>query len=533
MAILKKKIVAKADAPEPEAKGRKIKAPPKVGTRTQGPMISVIKTEKIDVAHLQRYYKNPRVGNVDEIAKSLHTNGQFKAIVVNMGTKTGRKYEVLAGNHTFLGAKKVLDWQQDGRHMHKDAWTQVLASFVDVTNEEAARIVLADNKTSDQGTYNDQMLAELFAQLPSTVGTGYTQEEMDSIVASLPVEADEVVVKTLEEFKAAMPELDLDIDNRVGGGDVPSSSKNGHVEFSEADLDDDYDEEAEEKIDPEEMQVDEVSVQLQATLQLRETQVQNGSNAWGVPELREDMLLRVEDVKDLRSWVDRDLTPDDGKSTYFANFASGSRKGMPFDRSILAFFNEDAQFDMWYTDPAWHATKFTMMGFNKAVVPDYSLYGDSARAVHMFQVYKAMWIGRFLQDAGWRVAPRLQFCATDPDTMDIALLGHPVGLPVLVLGAQTFGAVDVEGEGERAWQQQMSYAVNKLDPEVVIAYTGIPGKKLVETTNFGKWKGQIRYIETVSTIRNRARDAKFAEAKKRKARVSTLKKKLAAESEAK
>ena len=533
MATLKKAVVTeepKAPEKKTEPKAPRVPKAPTVGKRPAGQNTVIIKTEMVDLSHLTVYYKNPRIGNIDEIAKSLHSNGQFKPIVVNVGTKTGRKFEILAGNHTFMAAKKTLEWQQDGRHMRKEPWSKLYAAFVDVTEDEAKRIVLADNRTTEYGVYDDKVLAQLFAELPDTVGTGFHREEIDSIIANLPQpEEIQAQIKSLEDFKAAMPApiTGPESDNRVGGT-APSEWGNGELEIGGDDGEMvDWGELDDEEGDDEMIDIDDVSVQLQATLQLREANVPNGDNDWGVPELREDMLLRVEDIKDLRTWADKDLTPDDRKSTFFANFASGARKGMPFDRTVMAFYNEDHEFDKWFDEPSWYVTKFSLLGINKAVVPDYSLYGDSARAVHLFNVFKAMWLGRFMQDAGWRVAPRLQFAADDPKTMEIALLGHPVGAPVLVLGAQTWGGSTDQHVDN--WKKGLAYAVQKLDPEVLVAYVGTPGKKVVEQTSFGKWKGEIRYIDSVSTIRNRKRDENAKRTSDRKRRLKAAKEKVATE----
>ena len=71
----------------------------------------IIDTTTFAVGELQPFHKNPRRGNVEMIAESLQINGQYRAIVVNVGTHTGRPLEVLAGNHT-LAAAKQLGWKQ-------------------------------------------------------------------------------------------------------------------------------------------------------------------------------------------------------------------------------------------------------------------------------------------------------------------------------------------------------------------------------------------------------------------------------------
>lgn len=118
---------------------------------------------------LAPYYRNPRTGDVDAIAESLRINGQYKAIVVNRGTHTGRPNEILAGNHTWAAAKQL-------------SWEDIAATWVDVSDEDAARIVVVDNRTSDLAGYDSELLADILDELPDLEGTGYDQSALDKLL---------------------------------------------------------------------------------------------------------------------------------------------------------------------------------------------------------------------------------------------------------------------------------------------------------------------------------------------------------------
>lgn len=126
----------------------------------------------IPVDDLSLYYRNPRVGNVDAIAESLAARGQYKPIVVNVGTLTGRPLEVLAGNHTLLAARQL-------------GWPGIQAVTVDVDDAEAAAIVAADNRIADLGGYDDAELAFVLQAAGSLEGTGYAQGDLDALLAAL------------------------------------------------------------------------------------------------------------------------------------------------------------------------------------------------------------------------------------------------------------------------------------------------------------------------------------------------------------
>jgi site-specific DNA-methyltransferase (adenine-specific) len=134
--------------------------------------METLTTTAVPVGELLTYHRNPRRGNIPVIAESLEVLGQYKPIVVNAGTHTGRPNEVLAGNHTLLAARQL-------------GWESVQVVHVDVDEETAARIVAVDNRSSDLATNDDELLAELLASLPDLTATGYSSEDLDALLASV------------------------------------------------------------------------------------------------------------------------------------------------------------------------------------------------------------------------------------------------------------------------------------------------------------------------------------------------------------
>ena len=134
-------------------------------------MASLEKTlEQRDPAALNLFHRNARRGDVDAIARSLHVNGQYKPIVVNRGTLTGRPNEVLAGNHTLLGARDL-------------GWSSIDCYVIDVDDEAATRINIADNRTSQLGGFDNAELAALLDTFEDLEGTGYTGQELEDLHA--------------------------------------------------------------------------------------------------------------------------------------------------------------------------------------------------------------------------------------------------------------------------------------------------------------------------------------------------------------
>lgn len=125
----------------------------------------------VPIDGLKHYGKNPRRGDVDKIAESLQENGQYKAIVVRAGSN-----EVLAGNHTLKAAKQL-------------GWDKLAATFVDVDDDAAARIVLVDNRTNDLATYDNAELVELLQSLPTLDGTGFAPVDLADLIGGIEQEA--------------------------------------------------------------------------------------------------------------------------------------------------------------------------------------------------------------------------------------------------------------------------------------------------------------------------------------------------------
>lgn len=135
--------------------------------------------ESMKIDDLTPYEGNPRRGNIDVISNSLQHLGQYRPIVVNTGTHTGRTNEVLAGNHTLEAAKRL-------------GWETIDAVTVDVDDEKAARIVVIDNRSNDLAEYDNEALVEILQSLPDLEATGYDDDDLKSLMDALqhPEEAE-------------------------------------------------------------------------------------------------------------------------------------------------------------------------------------------------------------------------------------------------------------------------------------------------------------------------------------------------------
>lgn len=127
-------------------------------------------TEDVSVASLVEHPDNPRQGDVGAISTSIERFGVYQPIVVQRSTK-----RVLAGNHRLKAARAL------GRETIPVWW-------LDVDDDEARAILLADNRLSDLATYDEaQLLAVVrdVAERSTLDGTGWDGDDLDDLIKKL------------------------------------------------------------------------------------------------------------------------------------------------------------------------------------------------------------------------------------------------------------------------------------------------------------------------------------------------------------
>lgn len=126
---------------------------------------------KTPLTALNVHPDNPRQGDVGAIIQSIETNGWYGTLVAQVSTGN-----VLAGNHRLQAAI----------HCGLD---RVPVHWVDVDDETATRILIADNRTSDLARNDDDVLAELLREIAvaddGLSGTGYDGEDLDRLLADI------------------------------------------------------------------------------------------------------------------------------------------------------------------------------------------------------------------------------------------------------------------------------------------------------------------------------------------------------------
>jgi hypothetical protein len=379
------------------------------------PKVTILRYETVDQATLNHYYKNPRIGNVEKVAESLAENGQFKPIVVNVGTITGRPREVLAGNHTLKAFRKL-------------KWKQIEVAWVDVDNAKARQIVLADNGSTDDATYDDSVLTELLAQQKEELGTLVGTTYDDGVLSRL-------VKQTTDDPNSAIDTIEDAPDDMHGVADLA----NGIV--FESDL------------------------------------------AYDMPPLLKNMCLD-KPLTPLEAWAGHELDGKDVRDDYddmwwFAMWHAGSR-GINWPRAIPYFYTDDFHFEPIYNDPARNTKKILNLGIKTCVMPNYTIYKEMPIALWVYSAYRSFYIARYWQEAGLKVIPDIQTGGCD-EALDLTLLGIPQGVGVVSAQCQM-------ARGDKSFIRQearlLKEAEDRLGFKNIIVYGHTDADEVVERAGF-------------------------------------------------
>ena len=123
------------------------------------------------IADLTLHPDNPRHGDIGAIMQSIEQNGFVGVLVAQCSTG-----HVITGNHRMQAAANL-------------GFTKLKVEWKDCSDEEALRLLLADNRTSDLATNDDVVVADLLMALAESEagfdGTGYDGDDLDDIIASL------------------------------------------------------------------------------------------------------------------------------------------------------------------------------------------------------------------------------------------------------------------------------------------------------------------------------------------------------------
>lgn len=400
--------------------------------------IIATETVLVDVSKLKGYDKNPRKGNVKAIAESLKTNSQYRPIVVQKSSM-----KILAGNHTWKAAKEL-------------GWKKIAAVFVDVNDEEAKRIVLADNRTNDLADYDNTILAELLKDLGTSTGTGYSEDDMNAIMNAVAADAEDVMYVAHEAGERALAQDDQLFVAPTGLGSVDRHDDDGDISFGEE----------------EDKSIEEEADDLTGVYTLKDDLIFQGGTHWDIPLLRPDMMIE-ELPEELHTWAGSATRDLDWDGYWLYNWGIDSTSGMKdLSKIVLSFYCWDEYIDPWWDYPARHMSKVLNAKIKYAITPNFTP-NQMPAALGLYQLYRSRWIGRYLQEIGVRVMPDLQvreqddFIEFNKKTLPKNLKWAAIQTQNLVGSSRGDGVTPEEAKVHLEWTLK---SVRAADPENLMIY---------------------------------------------------------------
>lgn len=145
---------------------------------TESKIADNIKALEVPIANLTLLDKNPRKGNVNAVKISYQTFGQLKPVVARRQKATKDGFPtgvVIAGNHQLKAALEL-------------GWPTIAVVWTDMDAKTAKAFSLADNRTSDLGSYDKHVLLELLNDLANEgellTATGYDEKAIKMLIAA-------------------------------------------------------------------------------------------------------------------------------------------------------------------------------------------------------------------------------------------------------------------------------------------------------------------------------------------------------------
>ncbi|MDL4812791.1 ParB/Srx family N-terminal domain-containing protein [Actinomadura opuntiae] len=168
------------------------------------------RTATISLDELTPFPGNSKRGDLQAILESLRHNAQYRGLVVR--EIDNGPLIVLAGNHTMRALQahgagdcgqrvKVNGVERPCGVCGNGPWDPAArCEVIRCDDATARRINLADNRTSDLGTYDEEALAQLLTDLDGDFdGTGYMPTDLEALLAQ--ADEDDETPQTADELE--------------------------------------------------------------------------------------------------------------------------------------------------------------------------------------------------------------------------------------------------------------------------------------------------------------------------------------------
>jgi ParB-like chromosome segregation protein Spo0J len=417
------------------------------------------------IRSLQPHPENYNVGDIDSIAKSLNKYGQYKPIVVQQGTRV-----ICAGNHTWLAARQL-------------GWTHIKAVVLDINDEDAKEILVADNQLARLGNYDDDKLDALVMSIKDKSALGFSEQQQEEMKTRLAKRAAEVQerIKQQAEWNKQLQQSKTFTGSALGEEPDPDDDDEDQGTYVNLGSLEDGTAESRKTKQPDALL--DAEEEIPGALTLKEPNISNydGAGYWGITKFDPSMLMTFDELpKKLESWAGS-ATKDwpDPDVWWLYNFGVDSTSGMRDpSKMILASYTYDSYFENFFWWAEKFAAKFINTGIKYAITPDYSMESDQPRALALYQLIRSRYIGRYWQDVGIKIIPNISWIDGDLEFLTKYVLGTlPKRMPMIAVQMQTIDPKEVKG-GIDHYVKQVQTVFDVLQPQGALIYASKMGRDL-------------------------------------------------------
>ena len=165
----------------------------------------------VDINSVHAHPRNVRQGDIGAISTSLTAHGQYKPILVQRSTNF-----IIAGNHTWKAAQHL-------------GWDKVAVQYLDIDDDKALRILLADNRATDLATYDEHALAQVlseYARSYDMTGLLWDQDDLDDLLRREQFRLSEQAFPTLSRMPTdgAVNPLDAEVNPEAPQDDTRTAA---------------------------------------------------------------------------------------------------------------------------------------------------------------------------------------------------------------------------------------------------------------------------------------------------------------------
>jgi len=174
-------------------------------------------------------------------------------------------------------------------------------------------------------------------------------------------------------------------------------------------------------------------------------------------------------------WVGAHRTPDRDRSFWYI-YGSDSTRGMPADRTTVAFYTDDGRFERVWNNLPKVTEQFIAAGITQLISPNFSLWNDMPLAERIWNTYRSRYCARYWQEAGLDVVPDIEWGKTED--LEWVLDGIPEGLPAIAKQIQTYGRQSGQDEIADRVRAELGLVLERVKPLCLVVYGGEFGVKL-------------------------------------------------------